>query len=396
MRPVDGPEAEGRTVSSSGPTRITDVRALAVRVPLARPVRIATRLVEAREYVLVWIEAADGTVGIGHAYAGTRGGRILRDLVLELFRPVLVGADATLIDHLWTALYQEALLLGRRGAVLRALSAVDIALWDRLGIATGLPLYRLLGGDRADVPAYASGGYYSEGDPLAIIERELRGHVEAGFDAVKIKVGRDFAIDVARVRVARDALGPDRRLALDANNAWRSPHEAIRFARAVERYDPWWLEEPLPADDIAGHAAVARALDLPVATGEIHATRWDFAALIEQRAADILQPDASVVGGVSEWLKVAHLAAATNLPVAPHWDHALHVHLAAAVGNCLGVEYFFLAGDVYNFDSLIREDVRLSPVGGRLTVPQRPGVGIVLDEAAVKRFRIDDGRVPSR
>lgn len=254
-------------------TRIRDVRAVAVRVPLSRPVRFATRLVEAREYALVWIEAEDGTVGVGHAYAGTRGGRLLRDIVLELFRPVLVGADATLIEHLWTALYQETLLLGRRGAVLRALSAVDIALWDRLGVATGLPLYRLLGGDRAEVPAYASGGYYAEGDPLAIVERELRGHVEAGFDAVKIKVGRDFALDVERVRVAREALGPVRRLALDANNAWPFPYEAIRFARAVERYDPWWLEEPLPADDIAGHAEVARALDLPVATGEIHSTR---------------------------------------------------------------------------------------------------------------------------
>jgi len=376
--------------------RITDVRALAVRVPLARPVQIATRQVEAREYTLVWVETDDGTVGIGHAYAGTRGGRILRDIVLDIFRPVLLGADATLIDQLWGALYQEALLIGRRGAVLRAISAVDIALWDRLGIATGLPLHRLLGGDREEVPAYASGGYYTAGDPLAVVERELRGHVEAGFDAVKIKVGRDFAIDVDRVRVARETLGPDRRLALDANNAWHSPHEAIRFARAVERYDPWWLEEPLPADDIAGHAAVARALDMPVATGEIHSTRWDFAALIEQQAADILQPDASVVGGVSEWLKVAHLAAAANLPVAPHWDHALHVQLAAAVGNCLGVEYFFLAGDVYNFDSLIRDDVRLHAVGGRLAVPQRPGVGIILDDAAVQRFRIDDGRAPSR
>lgn len=374
-------------------TRIRDVRAVAVRVPLLRPVRFATRLVEAREYALVWIEAEDGTVGVGHAYAGTRGGRLLRDIVLELFRPVLVGADATLIDHLWTALYQETLLLGRRGAVLRALSAVDIALWDRLGVATGLPLYRLLGGDRAEVPAYASGGYYTEGDPLASVERELRGHAEAGFDAVKIKVGRDFALDVERVRVAREALGPARRLALDANNAWRSPHDAIRFARAVERYDPWWLEEPLSADDIAGHAEVARALDLPVATGEIHSTRWDFAALVERRAADILQPDASVVGGVSEWLKVAHLAAAAGLPVAPHWDHALHVHLAAAVGNCLGVEYFFLEGDVYNFDRLVREEVRLRPTGGLLRAPERPGVGIVFDEAAVERYRLGDSRM---
>ena len=186
--------------------------------------------------------------------------------------------------------------------------------------------------------------------------------------------------------MARETIGPRARLGLDANNAWTSPSEAIRFARAVERYEPWWLEEPLRPDDVAGHAEIARVLDLPVATGEIHATRWDFRDLIAQRAADILQPDAGVLGGISEWLKVAHTAASFDLPVAPHWHADVHVHLAAAVANCLTVEYFLLEEDIYNFERLLAE--RLRPKDGMIPLPQRAGVGLVLDDAAVARYRV--------
>ncbi len=359
-----------------------------MRVPLAKSSRFATRLVTAREYLLVWIDTADGTTGSGHAYAGTAGGRILRDLVLELCRPRLLGADCARIEELWTELYRETLLLGRRGAVLRVLSAIDIALWDVQGIAQRKPLYRLLGATRNEVSAYASGGYYRDGDPLEDVRREMARNVERGFDAAKIKVGLDADLDVERVRVARETLGPHRKLALDANNAWHEAKDAIAFARRIERYDPWWLEEPLSPDDVLGHAKIAAALELPVATGEIHATRWDFRELIAARAADILQPDASVLGGISEWQVVAREAAAAGLPVAPHWDANLHVHLAAASANCLVVEHFALDLDIYNFERLIVPEARLVPHGGRLRAPERPGVGIVLDPDAIQRWRL--------
>jgi L-alanine-DL-glutamate epimerase-like enolase superfamily enzyme len=157
----------------------------------------------------------------------------------------------------------------------------------------------------------------------------------------------------------------------------------------VEPFDPWWLEEPLPADDISGHAEVARALDMPVATGEIHSSRWDFRDLIQARAVDILQPDAAVVGGVSEWMKVAHSAATFGYPVAPHWNHDIHVHLAGAVANCLAVEWFDVAQDIVNFDLLLTEPMR--PQSGALTVPDRPGLGLTLDWDAVERFRVPRG-----
>jgi L-alanine-DL-glutamate epimerase-like enolase superfamily enzyme len=139
---------------------------------------------------------------------------------------------------------------------------------------------------------------------------------------------------------------------------------------------------------VAGHAEIARVLETPVATGEIHATRWDFAALIAQRGADILQPDAGVAGGVSEWMKVAHTAASFNLPVAPHWHANLHAHLAAAVDNCLTVEYFVLEQDIYNFERLLTPETHLAFRDGRLLLSDRPGLGLVFDEEAIGRWTI--------
>jgi L-alanine-DL-glutamate epimerase-like enolase superfamily enzyme len=213
-------------------------------------------------------------------------------------------------------------------------------------------------------------------------------YVALGFADFKIKVGgAPLEVDAQRVRAAREVIGPRGRLALDANNAYRSVPEALRAARAFEAYDPWWLEEPLSPDDITGHAALARQLDLPIATGEIHQTRWEFRDLIERQAADILQPDAGVLGGVSEWLRVARAAETFDLPVAPHWHADVHVHLAAAARNCLTVEYFRLEEDIYNFERILAE--RLRPRDGQVAVPQRPGIGLVLDEDAVRHYSVE-------
>jgi L-alanine-DL-glutamate epimerase-like enolase superfamily enzyme len=369
--------------------KITDVRIVIVRVPIERPTAIATRQLGAREYILVWIDTDAGHTGIGYTYAGTVGGQAVYDLVREALRPLLMGQDPQLIERHWAAMYQEVLLAGRRGAALRAISAVDIALWDVLGKIANLPLYRLLGGCADEVPAYASGGYYRPGDPLDNIREEMHAYRAMGFTDYKIKVGgAPFAVDVARVQAARESIGPSGRLALDANNAWRWPYDSIRFARAVEQYDIWWLEEPLSPEDVAGHAEIARRLEMPVATGEIHATRWDFRALIEQQAADIIQPDAGVLGGISEWLKIAHTAASFNLPVAPHWHANVHVHLVAAVHNAITVEFFVLEQDIYNFERLVTPETRLQPVDGRLRLPSGPGLGLALDERAIARWKV--------
>jgi L-alanine-DL-glutamate epimerase-like enolase superfamily enzyme len=368
-------------------TRIKSIEVIPVGVPLAVPTRIATRLLTTREYMIVRIEADDGTVGTGYTYAGTAGARALSQFTRDLIEPLLVGGHAYGPTRSWSTIYDETLLLGRRGLALRALSAVDIALWDLLGRAVGQPLYLLLGGVRDEVPAYASGGYYKPGDALKNVAAEIERYAKLGFTDFKIKVGgAPLAEDVARVRVARETIGPLGRLALDANNAWRWVDDALRFGRAVEKYDPWWLEEPLSPDDLAGHAEIARRLSFPVATGEMHATRWDFAEMIAARACAILQPDAGVIGGISEWLKVAHAAEAFGIPVAPHWNANVHVHLAGAVDGCLTVEYFALEEDIFNFERLLGE--RLAPANGRIRIPDRPGLGLSFDEQSIASFRL--------
>jgi L-alanine-DL-glutamate epimerase-like enolase superfamily enzyme len=340
--------------------------------------------------VLVEI-ASHGATGVGYAYAGTHGGRLLAAAVSELLEPVLRGAPSDDIVGLWERMYQETLLLGRRGALVRAISAVDIALWDLRAKQCGVPLATLLGGSVArPVPAYASGGYYrpDDGSGARAIAEEIAADRRAGFSDHKIRVGGlPVAEDAARVAAAMEAIDGPGRLALDANNAYRSVPEALAAARAFERAAGdrglWWFEEPLAPEDIAGHAELARTLETAVATGELHQTRWEFAQLIEGRAADVLQPDAGVLGGVTEWLRVAHAAAMFGRQVAPHWHANLHAHLAAAVPNLLAIEHFDLDKDVYNFERLLTPGSRLSVRDGAAHLSDRPGIGIDFDPDVV-------------
>ncbi|HVX44142.1 MAG TPA: mandelate racemase/muconate lactonizing enzyme family protein [Mycobacteriales bacterium] len=364
--------------------KISALESTVVAVPVDPPVWMSTRKLHTREYLLVTVRTEDGGEGIGYSYAGTSGGALLKAGV-ELLAHRVIGQDLSAIESIWAAMYQEGLLVGRRGALLRSISAIDIALWDGLAKSAGLPLPRLLGGWRESVPAYASGGYYRPDKDLDGLARELSSYAELGFTDFKIKVGAvELRDDVERVRTARATIGPHGRLALDANNAWKTPADAIRASRAFAEFDIWWLEEPLGPDDLPGHARIRAESAIPVATGEIEATRWGFRDMLG--AADIIQADAGVAGGISEWIKIAHTAATFDVPVAPHWHANLHVPLAAATENCLTVEYFPLESGVYNFERLVAE--RLAPAAGRIPVSDRPGLGLVLDPAAVAEFRI--------
>lgn len=308
--------------------------------------------------------------------------------VRQIFAPRLKGRSPFETERIWEELYHEILLQGRRGAGIRALSAVDIALWDIKGKVTGQPLARLLGGYRDRVPAYASGGYYGEDRDLKDLANEVARYVENGFRAVKIKVGGvPLEEDIARVREVRRVIGDGIELMLDANNAWTHVPEALRAVRRFEEYDISWIEEPFSPDNIDGHRELAMILDTPVATGEIEATRWGFLELIRNRAADILQADAAVAGGISEWMKIANLALAHGIPIAPHWFADLHVHCVAAVPNGMWVEYF-TDTSILNVMELFSS--RLEVADGYIKVPDTPGHGIVLDERAVERWAVDD------
>lgn len=370
------------------------IRTRAVAVPLEHVTRISTRTITARHYVIVDVEDADGAIGTGYTYAGTSGSRLVADAIDGVLAPVADETDDRSIRRLWDRLYQEALLIGRRGLVVRALSAVDIALWDLRARRAKMPLAALLGGSTDQtVPAYASGGYYVEDDqdPIDAVIREIHRNKEAGFHDHKIKVGgTSIAQDAERVAAAIDAIGGTGRLALDANNAYADVPEASRAGRAFESAAGgaglWWFEEPLSPENIRGHAALSRILDTPIATGEIHQTRWEFRDLISTGSAQILQPDVGVLGGITEFLRVAGLASSCGIPIAPHWHANLHAQLAAALPNTLTVEYFDLAKDIYNFERLVTPDSRLHIEEGRITVSDRPGIGVTFDRDALDTF----------
>jgi D-arabinonate dehydratase len=371
--------------------KIVAIRSAVVVVPLTAPVAWATAKITEREYLLVWAIGEDGTFGLGYGL-GSRypgGARLFHDVVQEQLAPLAVGMDSWMTEALWASLYQRTLLLGRRGAGLRAMSALDIALWDLNAKQAGVPLYRLLGGYRSEIPAYASGGYYVSDNDLADIESEISAYLARGFTSVKIKVGgRALAIDTERVRLAREMIGPEGRLALDANNAWTHLIDAQRAAERFAKYDPWWLEEPFLPDAAANFAELAKRTPIPLATGELESTRWPFRQFLDERSVHILQPDATVCGGVTEWRRIAQMAAGFDVPVAPHWAPEIHSHLVAASPNGLAVEYFTPDRDIVNFDRLVANPLALS--GGMLRLSETGGHGLALDlDAVARHVRVD-------
>ena len=373
--------------------KISAVRACAVSVPLDTPTASATRTATERHYGLVEIEADDGVAGIGFTHLGNRGGKLFVEAVHGLLAPLLIGEDAHRVEGLWDKMYQDSLPHGRAGTVMRAISALDIALWDRNARAAGLPLYKFLGAVRVDrVPAYVGGGYYLPGKTPKMLAEECVGYVAQGFKAVKIKVGRlaEPKEEAARVAAVRKRIGPDVMLMLDANQAWKDVPTALRFLKVYEPYDPYWIEEPFGPDDIDNLARLAAIASVPVATGEMESGRWRFKELIEREAATILQPSACVVGGITEFRRVAATAASFGIDVWPHWFHDLHVHLVAATPNAGWVEYF-PDDQVLNFRRLI--DTQLAVEGGDILLPDRPGLGFDFSPEAVKRYVVERWRV---
>ena len=363
--------------------KITGVESILLSIPLRRPVWISGRSIPGREYTLVKVHTDENVTGIGFVL----GGVLVHQAVKDVLAPLVVGEDPFMTEALWQRMFDKTVLMGRRGAVLRGISIIDIALWDLKGKALGLPLYKLLGGYRDSIQAYVSTAYYQENQTPDDVARQVAEVVDRGFKAVKMRIGgAPLKEDLARVKAARRAIGDDIDLMVDANFGYNDQLLGIKAGLALQDEGVRWLEEPTQPDNLKGSAAIAGALTMPVATGESDSTRWAFLEIIEHEAADILQPDVTVVGGVSEWLKVAALASAHRLPLAPHYVWDVHVHLAAATPGVIIQEYFERESDLVNFDDVLRNP--LKPENGVLKVPEGPGLGAELDEEAVQRFRV--------
>ena len=364
---------------------IESVQVAAVAVPLDKVTSFSTRTVSERHYCLVKVRAQDGNEGIGFCYVGSAGGDIAKIAVEQLLAPKLIGQNSHRSEGLWMEMYNDSILQGRSGAVMRGISILDTALWDLNARSVGLPLHQYLGSVVDDrVPAYASGGYYLEGKTPTMLGKEMESYVKQGFKAVKMKVGRlSPAEEEARVKAARKAIGDDILLTLDANNAWRDLPTALEYIRRFEAYNPYWIEEPFSPDAIDLHAALARLTKINVATGEMEAGRWRFRELIDAGGAIILQSDAAVCGGITEWRRISAYADLKGVTVCPHWMHDLHAPLVAATPNARFVE-FFLDDQVLNFRRLINKQLTFQK--GDLILHQTPGLGFEFDEAAVKKY----------
>jgi L-alanine-DL-glutamate epimerase-like enolase superfamily enzyme len=372
--------------------RIESVSVCIARVPLDNVTSFATRTVSARDYCLVKVRSTDGVEGIGFCYVGSAGGRIGQVAVEELLGPKLIGQDSLRVEGLWQDMYQDSLLQGRSGSVMRGISILDTALWDLNARTAKLPLHLYLGAVVSDrVPAYASGGYYLSGKTSKMLGEELAGYIARGFKAVKMKVGRlSPSEEEERIAAAREAIGPDVHLMLDANNAWNDVPTALRYMKRYEPYDPYWMEEPFGPDSIDAHARLAELTSIVIATGEIAYGRWYHKELLDKRGAEILQTDAVVCGGVTEWKRIAAMAAGYDVTMCPHWFHDVHAPLVAATSNARYVE-FFPDDQVLNFRRLI--DRQLECKDGHLILHQTPGLGFDFDEPAVKRYALDQSRV---
>jgi L-alanine-DL-glutamate epimerase-like enolase superfamily enzyme len=335
----------------------------------------ATRKVETIGFVIVRVTTDQGLEGIGVTYHEV-GGEATCELINRNMAPKLIGRDPLETEAIWQELFHYLRGIGRKGLMFCALSAIDIALWDLKGKIVDLPLCKLLGGARTKVPVYASGGWTSYSDEELV--DEIEGMIARGFTAVKFKVGFDggqnLRRDAERVRKVREAVGPDIKLLVDANNSFDAA-TAVQLANRIREYDITLFEEPVFADDIPGLARFKRGTDIPLATGEHEYTKFGVRDLLIHEAADIVQVDGARAGGYTEMLKCAALTQAWNVKFAPHAMENVHLQLAAAVPNALFLERLLMFEDL---TALVFRDAPL-PIGGFMHVPNLPGLGLELN-----------------
>ncbi|HET7323847.1 MAG TPA: mandelate racemase/muconate lactonizing enzyme family protein, partial [Halococcus sp.] len=339
-----------------------------------------------RDHAIVFVRTDDGTEGLGYTL-GYGGATVIAHAVEEVLAPMVVGEDPRDTERLWRELFDGTVQIGRKGVMLRAISCLDIAFWDITAKAAAMPLYKLLGAYTDELPAYASGGYYRDEKGLDGLREEMATYVERGHDVVKMKVGREpLAVERERVAAVRETIGPDRTLLMDANGAWDNEQEAVTACREFAAYDPYFIEEPVMPDSLDLMVRVNEALNYPVAAGELEFSRYGFRNLLREGAIDIVQPDVTVVGGVTEWLRVANTAASRDVPVAPHYNWDLHIQLLAAVENGLWIEYFYRDSDVKAFDDVLEHPIE--PENGIIELPDRNGHGVRIDEDALDEYRV--------
>jgi L-alanine-DL-glutamate epimerase-like enolase superfamily enzyme len=333
---------------------------------------------DARNILVLEVETKGGIVGIGYLLLFRSGMRSIKACLDECIIPRILGKDASAVEAIWQDLWRATITYGRGGIATMAMSALDIALWDALGKAAKLPLHRLWGHYRRDLPAYGSGCFRGSGGD-GMIAKALH-YKERGYKAIKMQVAHtaSLATDLDNVKRMREAVGPDIAIMIDVNMGWTAD-VAIQMGRKFQDYDVYWLEEPVVPDDFAGYLRIARALDLRIVGGETHFTRFDLKPFFENPCLPILQPD-PMRGGLTELRKIATVADTWNMTLAPHLFPELNVQLLASIPNGLWIE-----------DMGLSDDLWIEPVpvvNGTITAPERPGHGLAFKPEILRDYAV--------
>ncbi len=359
--------------------KITGLRCVQVEIPLEKPIRTAIHDVRTVGCVLVYLDTDEGLSGEAYNFTMNAVRLDVLQAMIESLAPHVVGKDPSDVEKIWEAMWRDINFFGHKGVTIFAISSLDTACWDLIGKAAGLPLYKLFGACRDAIDVYASGGLWLSLSIDELVE-EAGAFLAQGFRAMKIRVGKErMDEDVERVAAVREAIGPDVALMADANQGFTVSH-ALRLGRRLEEFRLDWFEEPVPAWDLEGHAAVAAALDTPIASGETEYTRYGMRDMLKAKAADILMPDLQRIGGLTEFRRVANLASSFDIPISTHIFTEQSLSIAGSTTNCIYLEHMPW------FECLYRERMRL--VDGRMAMPQGDGLGFNFEPDAVERYRI--------
>lgn len=336
-----------------------------------------------QETPIVRVTDSDGAVGTGYSYTIGTGGPSVMKLIERTLAPLLIGREAEAIEGIWRDMLfvTHATTVGAITAI--AMAAIDTALWDLRCRRANLPLHLLAGGARARVPLYTTEGGWLHLETAALVDDALKAKAD-GFGGAKLKVGRPAHEDVARIAAVRDAVGAGFEILTDANQAF-TVDEAIRRARLYEALDIGWLEEPLPADDVEGHVRLSRSTSIPIAIGESVYSASHFRDYLQRGACSVVQVDVGRIGGITPWLKVAHMAECFNVTVCPHFLMELHVSLCAAVPGARWVEY------IPQLEGITSEGMRIED--GHAVPSDAPGLGIAWDWDAIEKAKVEAGGV---
>lgn len=360
--------------------KITNIDVKAYQAKHRKPYSNGKYTYATTDIVICRIYTDDGYEGIGWAH----GTEVVYYTMLNLI-PRIIGEDPFNTERIWSKMYLPK-VFGRKGFETRAISGIDMALWDIIGKVCGRPIRQLLGGYNDRIPAYIAGGYYEDGKTLSDLQYEMKANLAKGAKAIKMKIGAvSVSEDLDRIDAVREAIGPDCKLLVDANNAY-DRITALKIGKELDKRDIFWFEEPLSPDDIQGCADLRRRITTPLAIGENEYTKWGFKELMDAGAADIYNTDACVLGGITEWKKVADYAQACHVLIAPHGDQEIHSHLVSSIPNGLIAEYYDS-----NLNSLLSAMFKTHIVldgDGYISAPNGPGVGVEIDFEALEQFRI--------